>query len=281
MRKGIFKWNNMNAVGSNLHCLVTLRCTLHIGKAAEITRIKKPMESIKTRGLVLKEYEAGESDKRLLLLCKEHGRMMIYARGARKPKSKFMASAQLFTYSDFVLTAGRGFHALAQAQVIESFYGLRTDYDALTAAHLVVEVCEKTLLEDTQCDELLLLALKALGYLNKQKLPPLQVASVFFIRFFAYYGLAPETQGCTVCGEIADTEMYISAEGLICRIHKPGYGIRLSQAGVYALRHILGRELTGAFLFNARDDVIKELWETSQMLWRCHFDWKLKTTEFI
>jgi len=239
------------------------------------------METIKARGLVLREYEAGESDKRLLLLCKDHGRMMIYARGARKPKSKFMAAAQLFTYSDFILTKGRGFYALAQAQVIESFYGLRTDYDCLTGAHLVVEVCEKTLLEDIACDDLLLLALKSLGYLNKNTLPPLQIISVFFMRFYAYYGLTPDVDACTVCGDDMSGEAFFCAEGLVCKAHKPGYSIKLSKAGLFALRYILGSELTKAFMFNAHEGVIQELWAAARMLWRCHFDWKLVAEAFI
>ena len=147
-----YKWNNILNFGISSQNPVTHGCIWLINRTVRLKRLaqliqKNAMQTIKARGLVLREYEAGESDKRLLLLCKEHGRMMIYARGARKPKSKFMAAAQLFTYADYVITVGRGFHALAQAQVIESFYGLRTDYDRLTAAHLLAEVCEKTLLE--------------------------------------------------------------------------------------------------------------------------------------
>ena len=265
------------------------------------------MQTIKARGLVLREYEAGESDKRLLLLCKEHGRMMIYARGARKPKSKFMAAAQLFTYADFVLARGRGFYALTQAEVIESFYGIRTDYDCLTAAHLIAEVCEKTLLEDIACDDLLLLALKSFMHLNKSaqncdalvdgkntyNLPPAQIIGVFFMRFYAQYGLTPEVEACTVCGmdineisglsRISGTNggAYLAAEGLVCRAHRPGVCIKLSEVAIYTLRHILSSDLSGAFMFKARDDVLAELRGAAQMLWRCHFEWNLMAEKYM
>jgi len=283
----------MSNFGSNLPSLEIQKCTLPTSKAAWMTSQKSAMETIKARGLVLKEYEAGESDKRLLLLVKEHGRMIVYARGARKPKSKFMAAAQLFTYADYVLTVGRGFHALAQAQVIENFYGLRTDYERLTAAHMVAEVCEKTLLENIPCDDLLLLALRSLDHLNKPvksqqseakpqyKMPPMQVIGVFFMRFFAYYGLSPEVEVCSVCGEEVDARAFLCGEGLVCGLHKPGYSVRLSQAGVFALRYILGSELSKAFLFNANEDVIMELWAAARMLWRCHFEWTLATEAFL
>ena len=239
------------------------------------------MQTIKARGLVLREYEAGESDKRLIVLCKEHGRMMIYARGARKPKSKFMGAAQLFTYADFVLTVGRGFRALAQADIIESFYGLRTDYDALTAAHIVAEVCEKTVLEDIPCDDLLQLALRSLSFLNKQQLPALQVICVFLLRFFAFYGLAPETEACTVCGEATSGEAFFCVEGLVCESCRPNYSMRLSVAAVYALRYILHNDLAQSFLFNARIDVLRELLKAARLLWDYHFEWKLASWAFI
>ena len=239
------------------------------------------METLKARGLVIREYEAGESDKRLLLLLKDHGRMMIYARGARKPKSKFMAAAQLFTYADFVITRGRGFNALAQAQVIQSFYGIRTDYDRLTAAHLLAEVCEKTVLEESSCDELLRLALRSLSHLSKPIFPPLQVTGVFFMRFYAYYGLAPETGACAQCGQDVEHEAFFCAEGLVCGAHKPGYGVKLSRAAVFALRHILDSDLITAFKFKAHEEVLEELWQAAQMLWRFHFDWELVAAGFV
>ena len=236
---------------------------------------------MKARGLVLREYESGESDKRLVLLCKEHGRMIVNARGARKPKSKFMAAAQLFTYADFVITVGRGFRALAQAEVIESFYGLRTDYDRLTAAHLIAEVCEKTLLENIACDDLLRLALKSLSHLSKPHLPPMHVIGVFFMRFYAYYGLAPEVDACVTCGKDIEDNAHFSAEGLVCTAHRPSYAIQLSRSAVLALRHIFMSDLTVSFRFNAHDGVLKELWQGAMMLWRFHFEWKLATEEFI
>jgi DNA repair protein RecO (recombination protein O) len=139
------------------------------------------VKQIKVRGIVLREYAAGESDKRLVIFCKGVGRLLVYARGARKPTSRFMSAAQLFTYADFVLTKGNGFYSLAQAEIIESFYPLREDYDRLMAAHLVAEVCEKTLLDSIESDDLLRLVLKSLTLLAKGKVSPAQVATVFLL----------------------------------------------------------------------------------------------------
>ena len=143
------------------------------------------VKTFKARGIVLRETEAGESDKRLILLCKGYGRLLVYARGARKPKSKFLAAAQLFTYGDFIIGDGQQFYALTQAEPIECFYGIRNDYDALRYAHYIAEISEKTILDAQPVDDLLLLLLKTYQILNLPSIvPPKQAALVFLFRFF-------------------------------------------------------------------------------------------------
>jgi len=254
------------------------------------------MTKQKVRGLVLREYEAGESDKRLVLFCKGQGRLMVYARGARKPTSKFMAAAQLFTYADFVLTQGSGFYALAQADIIENFYPLREDYDRLMAAHMIAEVCEKTMWDNLESDELLRLALKSLSVLAKGRTPPVQVSSVFLIRFFDVYGLRPQTDTCAVCNRLLakwseagenvlelgsisargkDVKFVLTAEGPVCDAHKPAVHQPLSNAVMSALQYILNSDLLHAFRFTAQDDVLAELNKAAMFLWKCHFDWSI------
>ena len=238
------------------------------------------MKQIKVRGLVLREYEAGESDKRLVIFCKGQGRLLVYARGARKPTSKFMSAAQLFTYADFVLTKGQGFYSLAQAEIIESFYPLREDYDRLMTAHLVAEACDKTLWDSIESDDLLRLVLKSLSVLAKGKIPPLQAACVFLFRFLDVHGLRPQTDTCVVCDAPWQQigRAVISAEGLVCAEHKPITYRPISASAIAAMQYILDNDLSQAFLFTARDDMLVELRKAVDMLWKCHFEWELKSS---
>jgi DNA repair protein RecO (recombination protein O) len=222
------------------------------------------MKTIKTRGLVLKEYETGEADKRVLLLCKEHGRITAYARGARKPVSKFMAASQIFTYSEFVLAQGRGFFSVAQADVIESFYALRTDYDTLCAAHFIADVCDKALLEKSNCDVLLQLILKSLSVLTKKIFPPKQITAVFLFRFFDFYGVRPNTEiNSKINSE--NEKIFWGKEGVLKR---GGYSdaIQISKSAAAAADFILNNELSQAFMFEARDTVLDELHNAARLI---------------
>jgi len=236
------------------------------------------VKTIKVRGLVLRVFDAGESDKRLLIFCKGHGRLMAYARGASKPSSRFMAAAQPFTYADFVLAQGAGFYSLTQVDMIENFYNLRTDYDRLMAAHQVTEACEKTLWDNLESDELLRLALKSLSVLAKGEVPPRQVSCIFLFRFFNAFGLRPQTDACVVCNTAVETKkMVLCEEGLVCDVHKPAASSPISRTAITMLQHILDNDLALAFRFTAPEAACIELSRAAHMLWKCHFDWELRT----
>ncbi|MBQ1436248.1 MAG: recombination protein O N-terminal domain-containing protein, partial [Clostridia bacterium] len=54
---------------------------------------------IETDGLVIREYPKGERDKLLIVLTPEMGRISVWARGARSPKSPLLSVSQLLSYS--------------------------------------------------------------------------------------------------------------------------------------------------------------------------------------
>jgi len=235
------------------------------------------MKTFKTRGLILREYEAGESDKRLVILCKGHGRLLVYARGARNPKSKFLASSQLLTYGDFVLADGRQFFSMAQAQAIENFYPIRQDYDLLCHAAYILEICEKAVPERSPCDELLQLALKTLQHISIQDIPAKQAVIVFLFRFILFYGLNPEMDFCSVCsGDLAGSMLFCD-EGMICKNCTSKARVMLSDSSYYAIRHILESDLKQSFLFRIEEAVLKELSQTANLCWLGHFQIPLQT----
>ena len=53
---------------------------------------------LKVKGIVIKESDTGEAGKRIVIITKEHGKMLLSARGAKKITSKTMAGTQLFSY---------------------------------------------------------------------------------------------------------------------------------------------------------------------------------------
>ena len=47
-------------------------------------------EQTKVTGIVLSVYPVGENDRRLTILTKERGKIQVFARGSRRPKTPFV-----------------------------------------------------------------------------------------------------------------------------------------------------------------------------------------------
>ena len=243
------------------------------------------MNIFKTRGLVLREYETGEPDKRIIMLCKNYGKVMLYMRGARKAKSKFLTASQLFTYSDLIIadgrTSGKQFYTLTQADIIESFYQIRHDYDKLIHAQYMLEICDKAIPERTNCDDLLLLLLKTLQILNSGKTAPKLAVRIFLFRFFLINGISPEMDKCSVCGGGLNSAGVFFHEGMVCIKCRVQNSIPLSAPAQYALRHIIKSDLKNAFLFHVPDNVVDELAMAAKLCRDYHFSIYLNTEKLI
>ena len=238
------------------------------------------MSSFQTRGIVLRERDAGETDKQLTLLTKTYGKIIVSARGARKPRSKFMASAQLFTYSGFIIYDGGRFYSIAQSDVIESFFSLRNDYERLCLAHYFVEVCDKTTPLHAPCDDLLHLLLISLSALAKGIRSPLLTARAFEIKFFQVSGIAPEAACCAKCGGALTQPVLFGAEGTVCGCYLAP-AVKISPAALSAIRYVLSAELQDIFKFNASREVLCEMKKASGLFFKHHFDVTINSLDML
>ncbi|MCL2461711.1 MAG: DNA repair protein RecO [Defluviitaleaceae bacterium] len=247
------------------------------------------MSVIKARGIVIKEQDNGEAGKLLTLLIKGSGRAMASARGARRQGSKIAAGAQLFTYSDFVFFKRGDFLSLTQADVIENFYALRTDYDRLRAGSYLLELCDRTIMENVPCDDVMYLLLKTLLALSRGKASPDLAARAFEFKFFAYMGMAPDFSRCARCGrEIGEAgPVLFAGDGAVCAAcanerNSAGNAaalVRLSREAVNAARGFV--ESQPDRLFAAREmpnaAVLAELERAAGAFIQNHFDIRLKS----
>ncbi|MDR2903574.1 MAG: DNA repair protein RecO [Clostridiales bacterium] len=225
------------------------------------------MSTFKDKGVVLKEYAAGEYDKNLLLLLKERGRVNVFAKGARKPNSKFFAGTQLFCYCEFVIFEGSGFLSLTQTELIQNFYRLTEDYDKFLSAGSFLTLAGEMLLPAMPSADALYLLIKAFQALSKELMDKRLVRSVFEIKFMQTEGYSPQLDECIHCGESVSGALFFEPQGVVCKncAHRALKAVAVSDQTVAIMRYILNHDTKDLFkLTVANPAVIENLQAVSQ-----------------
>lgn len=239
------------------------------------------MGTEKLRGIVLREQAKGESNKQIVLLAQGVGRVLLSARGARKAKSKLLAATQLFCYADFVVYAGKGFYSVTQAELQNSFYGLRLDMDKFSEAMYLAELTERSCPVGMEQDAVLELLYYAFLVMDKGILPPKLVSRIFEIKLLQLNGLLAADE-CHVCGEQEGNLYFDGRTGAFtCEKHKTEDSILVYEAVRKALRFVLTKESRAVFGFRLSPEALEQLTFILRSYMEIHLDLHLKTRDFF
>jgi len=207
------------------------------------------------RGIVIAQRSSGESSKQIFVLAKGMGKVMLSARGARNTKSRLLAGTQMFAYCDFTVFEGRGFYSLTQVDMIESFYGLRSDMERLAEAVYLAELVERTSPPGLEVDEALKLLLTTLSVLEKSGLSPGLISRIFEVKYLQISGVLASAQ-CGMCE--SELVLYNNTLGaFVCEAH--GGGVPISAAVRRALAFVLENDGRDMFRFEVSPAVLEEL----------------------
>jgi DNA repair protein RecO len=102
------------------------------------------MALVKSTGIVLRTYMLGETSKVVVCYTRDHGKVRLVAKGARKGGGRFGAALEPFTVSGvvFYLRPGRGLSLLSQAEIVRDFPAIRRDVVRQSYAGAVVELLD-------------------------------------------------------------------------------------------------------------------------------------------
>jgi len=242
------------------------------------------MSVIKLKGFVLKEFNAGETGKRIVVFTNEMGKITLRVNGGKNAKSKYLAATQLFCYSEFVAYEGNGFLSVTQSDVIESFYSLRQDIAKLSYCSYILELVEKTSLEGIKDDRLVELLFRTLSLIAKTDYSVLLAVSVFEIKYLQLMGFLGEIDICACCGkELNHGGVYFTSQmGSICNAcKKEMFGGKEILSGTrLAIKHVISSDGKSMFSFNVSKMVEKELKEILEEYILEHISQKFQTLEF-
>jgi len=213
----------------------------------------------KLKGIVLKEYQSGESSKKIVVLTGEKGKINMTVKGGKNTKSKHLAATQMFCYSEFVVYEGPGFYSVTSTEVIESFYSLRNDINKLSYSAYIMELLEKTVFEGMHSEDVLKLCLKTLWVIAKTDIDILLAVSIFEIKYLQMTGFLDEGDKCSHCGNPVEGEAFFSTSdgGIICSNCKNNVGrfFTLLNGTYSVIKYVLKCDNSKLFSFKVSNEV--------------------------
>gem|GEM_PF-1395591 len=155
----------------------------------------------KTTGIIIKVRSYGEANKHLTIYTKAYGKIHAVARGAKKMKSRFGSSVELFTETKLFLykQAHSDLYLLTQSQIDTHFKNISKDVNKYAYASTVSDFINTFVPFGERSHSLYELFIGTLHKLDTQKHED-KIFSMFMVKFLTQTGFRIALDSCTCCG---------------------------------------------------------------------------------
>ncbi len=159
------------------------------------------MPEYRTRALVLRTFDQGESDRLVRLYTEAIGRVSAIAKGARRSRRRFPGTLEILTVIDarIVDPPRSSLMRIEGAKLAEPFEGLVNDLGRYAIACQLLELLDRFTGEREASPELFRFAEGVLGVIAREP-PDRLLALLVQLKTLAHLGFRPQLASCSVCG---------------------------------------------------------------------------------
>lgn len=224
------------------------------------------MQTIKVKGLVIKQSTFGEANRILTLFTREYGIIKATAYGAKSSKSKNSASTQFLCYGDYVLKkSGTEFYTVTSADTIESFFEIHKDIIKLSLAVYMCDLVYALINTNSPDENIMSLLLNSLWALAKKDYKDTLVKAVFELKAMCYAGYMPNLNYCSACFSKSDISFFSCiGGGIMCKNCKKTADIAIDASVYHALCYLVACEQKKMFAFTVSDEVLEVISKISE-----------------
>lgn len=243
------------------------------------------MPLVKTQGIVIKQMNLGEADKIITLFTDKLGKIGAVVHGARKSKSIFLSSTQIFAYCEFVLYKGKSMYTVNQSEIKESFQGLLSDLYTLTYSSYMVELLDALIQNEESNIELFTLVLKALYLMTDTDIDKEVLIRIFELKSMIISGFMPNLYNCSICkeGNKEAVRFSIRYGGLICEECNSNdqYSIKVDGSTISIMRYFLKNNIEKIRTLKVSKQNKEEMKKIMKNYIRYYLERDFKSLEFL
>ena len=242
-------------------------------------------EAREVTGMVLLAAPVGDFDKRLVLLTREYGKITVFARGARKPNSAFLAVANPFVFGTFFIYEGRTSYQLKSARIKNYFTELTKKQPGVYYGFYFLELASYYYREYMDATEMLNLLYVTLRALTVGKMDNRLIRCVFELRAVLLNGECPDFFSCQECCNSEQLFWFYPAKaGVVCEsCHKKtkGYAIKMDASVLYTVQYIVTSKLQKLYTFTVTEEVLETLCKMMKEYMKGQVDREFKSLEVL
>ena len=155
----------------------------------------------KTTGIITKVRSYGEANKHLTIYTKAYGKIHAVAKGAKKMKSRFGSTIELFTETKLFLykQTYADLYLLTQSQIATHFKSISKDVKKYTYASAVSDFMNTFVPFGEKSHSLYELFIHTLHQLDTEEHED-KIFSMFMVKFLTQVGFRIALDSCTSCG---------------------------------------------------------------------------------
>lgn len=237
----------------------------------------------RAEGIVIRSTDYGEGNKIVHLLTGTHGKQGVVIRGARKPKSRYGALAQLFTYGEYSYFKSGSLGTLNSGEVIEPFRALREGLELPAYASYAAELTDRAVGEE-DAGAFLFRQLKACLTGLAEGKDPSVLLRIYEMKIVGAAGYLPVLDECANCSRTAGAFRFSAlAGGALCPScrHRDPSALELDETVWKLLRMFAMLDLSRLGNVSVKESSRRQL-EMAMRRWiDTHLGLQLKSRHFL
>jgi DNA repair protein RecO (recombination protein O) len=239
------------------------------------------MPVYEAEAIVLRQYSLSDSDRILVFITREYGKIRAAAQGVKKLNSRIAGYLEPLNHIkiEFWTREGRELAQIRHTEMIHSYLGKQPDYRRVCAFSYFAEITHEVI-QDNQPNQALFRLLLASLNAGEKSLLTSSLIRYFEIWSLKLSGLFPNYAYCSNCGKYVKDEGFFAwiEEGQArCLACAQGRGLRIHAAAAAVLEAMMKQPPEQFAILPLENDTASDIERLSQRLLGLYLEKQLKS----